>query len=1364
MATLGPPPPQADWIAGFVAYRDPEDPGVCPGPEARRHHQLASFVAPTWWSAPALDRPLELGLVLYGGESPDGEPLDDLWIYTAVGHDAPGDLSPADDCPWLQLTDDATPGLGVAEGHLFQEGDGFRLVGGRESRAVGGGTEWIARARPLVMDQLEGALHDEQDFVDEQDFTFGVQVLETGSPWCALFDAASFCEAAPGDVCAWTWAGVDVEVPSGATMAHWTFGSGLADVESRRRAVCEQARAGDWRAQPDLVCVEELYPGACTESPTAISDDFLVACPADPFCQGAHLATVTFGVHTPTPGEREAGVVLTSAVADGVWGGGAAHDPVEDEVWWYGGTSGACQGVHPDLGGSCSPSYPDGENHLGSFAAFNVDGFLHLDPYYGASQDRFAEPWDPSIPATTPPPRAPTVGVRGGALVGLGLRWDGGTRQWTATPAERRWVLVGGTLHQDVEPLQVQALEDPWDPAHETLRFLDLGPAEPSPAAWWVDPPLRIVRGTQLSEESLQESVAGELFAGDGRTAVAAGPDEFITVGGTVDRAQHEFMVWGDDGVARSIADESGAVRDHFPVGGGLGLAAATDPVTQTTYVFGTFGADPLARDDGDHTGLLRSRSVDAPDRVGQPLPLSVDTRLRIHDPAAARPETQLWEVQQLTKFLLDCADATVPAEGCRTDRLSILADPAMLFSSMVLRIGGVEHEVLELARRDQPAFGLTEVTLQVPTLTGLPVAGTSPIYELELHGELAPMAPGAADAPFASHRAPTWLPFGEAGTCGPSLMMSWDSLPVQLADVGVDDALGISPLHTIEVIGPAGYTVVAPWFDQVCEPNVLNCCQNDLVVTTERRACVRPSSAPGGALPLQWHRFSLELRPHTATPIRRTLVGAPSANVWLDECMDPAVLAEATAWVTGPPTPETRSYGAAAAWVHERLGSDAARGTEAPLALWIGRGAVASDGLVNAGYTKDALMVLTPFGPDGEDPGDGDGAIRRTIDGTATHELAHVALWRRTRARFATTEWLDEAAPTLLSLQRVPGFGPDVLYDGLSRRVSAWTMATDGSELVQDLTRQPEPNDPPGLVARLVHVRGFLIGPYLLAQNLGLKEQGVDARPAWQELRDTVLAQGAPYTGWTANEVSGWLDDPGPAFGFTADRVQGQVPGEPLLALRVLDHPPTGGATVEVAQVQQHLATADGTPFPLFPAVPYAVGCANEADGSLLFGSPPFLGCDVGGVGQVAGTHLLTTASEELVLSPAPATDTSAAWFALLAGPQLVPEQTGLYGLLSGASPPTAYPTDAPLARPTWWLSCAAVSTLTGCAAPDADGDGFVRPTDCDDTDPAVHPGAPDPSVPGETWTAASLDLDCDSWPGPWLFVDPTSLTPELP
>lgn len=181
---------------------------------------------------------------------------------------------------------------------------------------------------------------------------------------------------------------------------------------------------------------------------------------------------------------------------------------------------------------------------------------------------------------------------------------------------------------------------------------------------------------------------------------------------------------------------------------------------------------------------------------------------------------------------------------------------------------------------------------------------------------------------------------------------------------------------------------------------------------------------------------------------------------------------------------------------------------------------------------------------------------------------------------------------------------------------------------------------------------------------------------------------------------------------------------------------------------------------------VPYAVCCANEADGSLLFGDPPFQGCDVGGVGVVSATHLLTGAAEVLVLPPAPATDTSAAWFALLAGPQLVPEVTGLYGLLSGASPPTAYPTGAPDARPTWWLSCSAVSTLAGCTstAPDGDGDGFVRLADCDDADPAVHPGALDPSVAGETWSAGSPDLDCDGWPGPWLFVDPLSLAPELP
>ncbi len=1190
------------------------------------------------------------------------------------------------------------------------------------------------------------------DFFDEQDFSYGVAAMEVGSPYCTVFDAYNSCVPAPGETKCTD--ADDEEVAAGAPLARWTLGVSLTDIESRRRAVCTQVHE-DWRTQPDIVCVEELVPGGCTAE--WVSQPLLNACLSDPFCDGADLNLVTFldpelvpaaDRGLPMPVAYEVGVELTWQDAPGVFGPGGAYDPVAGVAWWYGGTSGGCQdwfGV-----GGCGETFPDGADHAGSLHAFNLQGFLEIDTWYGSHQRSLAEPWDADREAVLG--EAPTVGVRGAGLVPLGRVWDVGTRSWTSE--NPRWRLVGGTLHQDVEPLVAHVLDNGLDLTPTQIRFEEMGADEPDPGVWWVEP-LRGLGGVGLSEGAVPEEVPTSLAPGHDRAVVAVGPDHFLTVGGDVQGGEHELMVWGDAMAPEPIADEAGVVRNHFPVGGGGGLAAAYDPVTQSAYVFGVFGTDPEARGPVQ-PDLVRVQPSTAPVVAHHLLPTEVDTRLRILDPMSATPETESWEVHHVSEFLVDCDNAVTGAGGCRMDTISVKLAPGFVASSMEVLIGGVRHELIEAGRTRFANADL--VVLKTPMLAGTLDAAVSPRFLLEVHGTLPPAA--QASGWWEKHPTPTWLGYGSSGSCGAAAGMSWDGLPVHLDSEGYDAVLNRSPLHTIEVIGPTGFEVVAPWFDRVCEPTVMNCCQNALDVTSERRTCLRPDH-DGTVVSLQTERFSFELRPDTDPPVHRAPSAGPAANVWIDRCLDPAVRAAVDEWVSGDSGPWARSYDGAASWLDARLGSAEAKGTETPLAVWIGRDEARSEGgVVVPGYTKGGLVVLRPFGPDGgQTANEPVASSLRRLDGTATHELAHVLMSRR---KFMETEWFSEAVPTVLSMQRVPGFQPHTLYDGLARRVSAFTSSTEGVEEIQNLSLLTESRDDPVQV-RVAWVRGFMVGPYLLAQNLALRD-AADSLAAWNTLRDTILASGIAHRPADLPELAGWLDQPGsPTAGFTEARVQGGVRGEPLLGLHILDHPAAGDVLAEVVQVQTSLVAADGTPFPVFDAVPYAIGCASDADGAPLSGGPPFLECDLGGIGVISAGHVLTTASAALTFTPQAATDTSGAWFALLAGPQLLPEVTGLYGLLDGTSPPVPYER-WPDARPTWWASCTAGSSLVGCQAPDADADGFRRYGDCADTDPMTHPGAADPVVPYETWSVTSPDRDCDGWPGPWLFIDPTAAVPEVP
>jgi len=56
-------------------------------------------------------------------------------------------------------------------------------------------------------------------------------------------------------------------------------------------------------------------------------------------------------------------------------------------------------------------------------------------------------------------------------------------------------------------------------------------------------------------------------------------------------------------------------------------------------------------------------------------------------------------------------------------------------------------------------------------------------------------------------------------------------------------------------------------------------------------------------------------------------------------------------------------------------------------------------------------------------------------------------------------------------------------------------------------------------------------------------------------------------------------------------------------------------------------------------------------------------------------------------------------------------------------------------------FLRCSPTQQLDGLCGPDSDGDGWPADTDCDDSDPTIHPDQ-SPEPPG-----SSTDLNCDTW-----------------
>lgn len=71
--------------------------------------------------------------------------------------------------------------------------------------------------------------------------------------------------------------------------------------------------------------------------------------------------------------------------------------------------------------------------------------------------------------------------------------------------------------------------------------------------------------------------------------------------------------------------------------------------------------------------------------------------------------------------------------------------------------------------------------------------------------------------------------------------------------------------------------------------------------------------------------------------------------------------------------------------------------------------------------------------------------------------------------------------------------------------------------------------------------------------------------------------------------------------------------------------------------------------------------------------------------------------------------------------------------------------------------MACYGRSHQPACTGSNADGDGSCLPDDCNDGDPAVHPGAQDPEQDG-------IDQNCDGvdgWRDPAAVVEPTPPEP---
>jgi hypothetical protein len=740
-----------------------------------------------------------------------------------------------------------------------------------------------------------------------------------------------------------------------------------------------------------------------------------------------------------------------------------------------------------------------------------------------------------------------------------------------------------------------------------------------------------------------------------------------------------------------------------------------------------------------------------------------------VRDPTAADPTTEPWDTEVATRFYAQCSlEDSDPALSCwsRTLNVTVSAgfvdgdlDPvteeaaqlAQLRTDTVfeLLIPGsdtpVPLEVFDLEPRENQSPDLLNVVLRAPVAIHGLRTGNPLLYELHVRGPMLPVSGGTIVDP--SYR-PRWTAYGADGPlCNADVAWSLDSLPVTLNSRRFGTVLESrpeSPWHSVEVRPPDGFRTIGPMYTTSC-PGILLL---DPLVDPAPRDCFRLDDAAIKHFPFEGDRFHLVVRPHTAPPIPVTAEDGASSWVWVDECLDADLRTVATSWTVSDATPTARTYLSEQTWLAERIRSLATEGTERTLALWLGRGEADAAGEPNVavGLTRDSLVQLMPFHPTGSRGSQEPSELAEMLDAVATHELAHVA----TAGRYYedATAWLGESIPTLLQLERVPGFQPDTLRLGLTLRQAAFVRDDRFAIPLQDLSANE-------LLLPWLKVRQrYTVGPYLLAQAFAEGGAGLDPRPSWRSARDALLPTSLATWGTaiSPSEVDAVLTSIG-APDFYEDRILGTRFGEPLISVRVVET--AGARSLEVRQVQDRLySILNMVPFDLHPKAPWALACAVEDDGPSLV-DRPYSECAAAGAGlvDVVRLHDGNAGVEAVPLTVQPVDDT-AVWFAAFSGGQMLPGQVGAFALLSGAEPALTITQASPTpAAPTFWLDCEAGSAAPACTAFDADSDGYVPDADCATLDPTIHPNADEPLPTEDPWT---IDHDCDGWPGDFQ-IDPT-------
>ena len=169
-------------------------------------------------------------------------------------------------------------------------------------------------------------------------------------------------------------------------------------------------------------------------------------------------------------------------------------------------------------------------------------------------------------------------------------------------------------------------------------------------------------------------------------------------------------------------------------------------------------------------------------------------------------------------------------------------------------------------------------------------------------------------------------------------------------------------------------------------------------------------------------------------------------------------------------------------------------------------------------------------------------------------------------------------------------------------------------------------------------------------------------------------------------------------------------------------------GGTITVSQVQDDLFG-----WPLFSTAPYYLGCYQASDSAVS----PFTNCRTT-EDEVTGTpKLLTTGSSTQALTAVARATTSATYFAIFRGPQLLPEQVPKHLIVTkGAG-----------RAQTWLLLCASGATQAICTT---NSDASVPPAlpkdtspnlgDCNDANSSVF-------WPQESETSGTVDKNCDGW-----------------